>query len=326
MTQYIMILYTALQWQQQNKTLSHKGTTCLTCMGKLWGVYCENLGRKLRVLQCHRTLLSSVGLLSQGSTKSTNMTDFYNGTCTLWPRNIDLKLFKTIITKLFTRKVLCSKKCCWKVLLKSSMKQLFLGHRFDKIHLNSGHGRLTYTPFHTDPSEHNVIRMSKLYQNDSMLSLWYNHDLITLCRWVGIWEVVSWLGFVCFSIYFHILRGCWVHLIYLVPNGVHHPGGQARTTTLEPYHLIESLQLILWFGIARFHLLASYLFNIGSGNGLSPIRCQASTWANVCSLLIKFLETNLEQFWIKIYWFISKNVFENDGLQNGGHIVQASLC
>ena len=188
------------------------------------------------------------------------------------------------------------------------MKNLFVRYRFNKWHLNSGHGRLTYTPFHTDPSEHSVIitTMSLLYQNDSMISLWCNHDLITLCLWDGIWEVVSWLGFVCFSIYFHISRGCWVHLIYLVPNGVHHPGGQVWTTTLEPYHLIESLQLILWFGIARFHLLASYLFNIGTGNGLTPIRCQASTWANVCSLLIKFLLTNLEQFWIKIYWFISR--------------------
>ena len=51
----------------------------------------------------------------------------------------------------------------------------------------------------------------------------------------------------------------------------------------------------------------------GSGNGLSPVKCQAITWTNADLLLIELSGTNFSEIQIKIedFSFIKKNAFEN---------------
>ena len=49
------------------------------------------------------------------------------------------------------------------------------------------------------------------------------------------------------------------------------------------------------------HIYASVNWAIiGSGNGLSPIWCQAITWTNAGLLSIGLLGTNFSEFWIRI--------------------------
>ena len=50
---------------------------------------------------------------------------------------------------------------------------------------------------------------------------------------------------------------------------------------------------------------------IGSGNGLSPVRCQAIPWTNTDLLSIRPLGKNFSELQIKYKVFIHKNGFEN---------------
>ena len=63
--------------------------------------------------------------------------------------------------------------------------------------------------------------------------------------------------------------------------------------------------------------------NIGSCNGLSPIRRQAITWTNTGTFSIGLPGTSFSEIWIGILsCFIQENVFENVVCHNGGHFVQ----
>ena len=70
--------------------------------------------------------------------------------------------------------------------------------------------------------------------------------------------------------------------------------------------------------LATSGLLHSMLFpnikdwvNIGSGNGLSPVRRQAITWTNADSLSIGPLETNFSQIPIEIQNFSFMKIHVN---------------
>ena len=64
---------------------------------------------------------------------------------------------------------------------------------------------------------------------------------------------------------------------------------------------------------------------IGSDGGLSPGLHQAIIWTNACILLIGTLGTNFSEIWIKHFFFIRKNGFENDS-KLAAIFVLASMC
>ena len=60
------------------------------------------------------------------------------------------------------------------------------------------------------------------------------------------------------------------------------------------------------------HICVSELGSIVSGNGLSPVWCQAVIWTNAGILLTGTLGINFSEIWSKIYTFsFKKNAFEN---------------
>ena len=65
--------------------------------------------------------------------------------------------------------------------------------------------------------------------------------------------------------------------------------------------------------------------NIGSGNGLSPIRCQAITWTNAALMSIWPLGTNFSEIWIKTQNVSFSKCTWKCRLQNGGHVVQEEI-
>ena len=65
---------------------------------------------------------------------------------------------------------------------------------------------------------------------------------------------------------------------------------------------------------------------IGSDNGLSPARRQATILTNARVLLMGPLETNLSETLIDICAFHSKKRLWKCRLENGGHSVAASMC
>ena len=62
--------------------------------------------------------------------------------------------------------------------------------------------------------------------------------------------------------------------------------------------------------------------NIGSYNGLSPVRCQAITWTNVLLLSTRPLGTNFSEFLIKIQNFSFMKMQLKLSSTNGGRFVQ----
>ena len=69
------------------------------------------------------------------------------------------------------------------------------------------------------------------------------------------------------------------------------------------------------------HICIGNLITMGSDNGLSPSWRQAIIWTNTGILLIGPLGTNFNEIVIKIQTFSL-----NYRLQNGGHLVSASVC
>ena len=65
--------------------------------------------------------------------------------------------------------------------------------------------------------------------------------------------------------------------------------------------------------------------SIGSGNGLSPLRCQAITWTNAGLLSIGLLGTNFSEKNRNSVIFIQENTFEIIVCQYGGHFVQGEI-
>ena len=74
------------------------------------------------------------------------------------------------------------------------------------------------------------------------------------------------------------------------------------------------------------HICVGNLTIIGSDNGLSPGRRQAIIWANAGILLIGPLGTNLSEILVKIYIFSFRKCIWKCRLENGGHLVSASMC
>ena len=67
----------------------------------------------------------------------------------------------------------------------------------------------------------------------------------------------------------------------------------------------------------------SKLTNIGTDNGLSPGRHQATIWTNPGILSIERLGTNLSEIVIKIHTFSFKKMHLKKSSGNGGHFVSA---
>ena len=75
------------------------------------------------------------------------------------------------------------------------------------------------------------------------------------------------------------------------------------------------------------HMCISKVTIIGSGNGLLPGQCQAIIWTKAGILLIKHLRTNFnKKFLSKFIYFHSRKSIWKCRLENGGHIVSASMC
>ena len=74
-------------------------------------------------------------------------------------------------------------------------------------------------------------------------------------------------------------------------------------------------------------IYVSKLTIIGSDNGLSPGRCQATTSTNAGIVLIGFVGTNFSEILIEIYTFSFKKMhLKKSSLENGGHFVSDSMC
>ena len=65
---------------------------------------------------------------------------------------------------------------------------------------------------------------------------------------------------------------------------------------------------------------------IRSGNGLSLIRHQVITWANVDLVLVGSWRKNFIEIWIQMQIFPFKKIHLKMSLQNGTHFVSASVC
>ena len=65
--------------------------------------------------------------------------------------------------------------------------------------------------------------------------------------------------------------------------------------------------------------------SIGSGNGLSPVRCQAITWTNAYLLSSGPLGTNFNEILITILTFSLKKCMWKCRLWNGGHFFQGEM-
>ena len=64
--------------------------------------------------------------------------------------------------------------------------------------------------------------------------------------------------------------------------------------------------------LPKCHIYASVTWvSIGSGNGLSPVRRQAITWATADLLSIEPLGTNFSEIWLQYKLFIHENAYEN---------------
>ena len=74
------------------------------------------------------------------------------------------------------------------------------------------------------------------------------------------------------------------------------------------------------------HICTSKLTIIGSDNGLSPGRCQATIWTNAGILLIQTLGTNVSEILVKFIYFHGSKCIWICCLRNGGHLVLASMC
>ena len=75
------------------------------------------------------------------------------------------------------------------------------------------------------------------------------------------------------------------------------------------------------------HICVGNLTIIGSDNGLSPDRRQTIIWTNVGILLNGPLGTNFSEILIKLLWhFLSRKCVRKCCLENGGHLVSASMC
>ena len=75
------------------------------------------------------------------------------------------------------------------------------------------------------------------------------------------------------------------------------------------------------------HICVNKLTIIGSDNGLSPGRRQAIIWTNAGILLIGPLGTNFTEILIEIFkHFHSRKYIWKCRLENGGHLVSASMC
>ena len=68
------------------------------------------------------------------------------------------------------------------------------------------------------------------------------------------------------------------------------------------------------------------LANIGSGNGLTPVRCQAITWTNTDLLLITPVATNFSEILIKIQQFSFKKMHVKNAVCGKAAILSARLC
>ena len=68
----------------------------------------------------------------------------------------------------------------------------------------------------------------------------------------------------------------------------------------------------------------SELGNIGSGNGLSPIRRQAITWTSFHLLSMQILGKNFSEIRLKNKTFLSLKCTWKCRLQNGDHFVQGN--
>ena len=102
------------------------------------------------------------------------------------------------------------------------------------------------------------------------------------------------------------------------------------TLSHEKRVLYRSLNQYPHFGLTHWgrvtHKCVSKLTIIGSDNGLSPGPRQAIIWTNAGILLIGPLETNFSEILIEIYTFSFKKIHLKCRLENGGHLVSASIC
>ena len=74
------------------------------------------------------------------------------------------------------------------------------------------------------------------------------------------------------------------------------------------------------------HICVSKLSIIGSDNGLSPDRRQAIIWTNAGIFLIGNLKQTSMKFYSKFMHFHSRISLCKCRLENGGHLVSASMC
>ena len=74
------------------------------------------------------------------------------------------------------------------------------------------------------------------------------------------------------------------------------------------------------------HICVNKLTIIGSDDGLSTGRRQAIIWTNARILLIEPLGTNFSEILIEILTFSFKKMHLKCRLENGGHLVSASMC
>ena len=90
-------------------------------------------------------------------------------------------------------------------------------------------------------------------------------------------------------------------------------------------YFVESwLSLTHWGRV--MHICISILTIIGSDNGLLPGRHQAIIWTNAAILLIGPLGTNFSEILSKSIHFHSRKWIWKCRLENGGHLVPASMC
>ena len=74
------------------------------------------------------------------------------------------------------------------------------------------------------------------------------------------------------------------------------------------------------------HICVNKLANIGSDNGMSPVRLQAIIWTNAGILLIEPFGTNFSEILIEIETFSFRKMHLKCRLRNGNHFVSASIC
>ena len=98
-------------------------------------------------------------------------------------------------------------------------------------------------------------------------------------------------------------------------------GYHAQCRVIMP--IMTHTHIILTHWGQQTHICVGNLANIGSDDGLPPVRCQGIVWTNAAILLIGPLGTNFSEIWIGIQTFSLKKSIRKCRLRNG---VRFCLC